>query len=1231
LRLSSENEFIIIYYKLQIIIRMTTVNLPVRFTGIRTGDLISTTPGQKQNKGTIILIKGEYPASKPAIESYNDQTLLESIRHIKTLKNYSDDIKLQIVKTNLTNNDDLYLQDVDLKIKFIKIDGPGFRDKLSEDQINKLLLDNPNDPDGYYLIKDVYNMIPRKPGSKAHRHTLIFRPNLWSILIQDEIKTEFTGLCIDLDTFSILPKVDTTDNNSNNMNSMSNMSSTRVASNKELLILESRTHGKFCIRYTNRNDILTLDIIKQFILNIIPGSTQQIDEIIKMIEWFTPALHKSLIQKIIRSNCEYITYNPAKFDPKDPNVGDFDREFGSDLVLLTSWSLLLLHAGSFVPDIQRFVRGTESALKRLAISICEDSYTDKYYMIMGLFAGSMVSQVNDKWKPSNILIYNWMLLAVESRKSRKYFKYDTHGSAPIKEWNPYTVSYLILSELKSFETDINMVNTITGDYIESSLIDRAEARPNPKIPIYHCLDHHSLTEIAYYINLNLDYPTLFREIFTKVTGVNPRKTLGYIDTEIYKEIAKGQRLLWLIKDTKTNKINRESLNLKKKINSELSESWISGLIGSIEVSLNSKIYLINLRPDNINEFIVIKRPTREDKDLPHISSEDKEILIESAKNILRQGIPLKEIPNTLNWLKHSSIILEDDVYYIIKDNQKYEWVKLLKPSYEFDILKPVELTLENSIMYSSINGISENSKELLELALSELHLNELRRLQMYISGYKSVITLYKISRDGTGQDYSVYSLDTKVFILLSKLCLVYPAAICHHGSREFKIMCGPLMWNIRDHVGNFINMKLSVTCPAWDAIYDTTNRKLYDYQLDSVTRMIQKTKLNKRGHIIWIRPGTGKTLIVISYIKFLIDNKLMPKYCAYTLPPSAIETIIQELTFFGVKYQILDPRVASKGPKDILPNMINIIFHDHLRLGTIYDQLKLYANELLFINDEFHNTLGNSIRTSIAIDIGKLSKDIICISGTILNSDDNTTIIDWTSQIVEFDVNSNNFWVSVAAMVSKRVITKLIVNRKIEYIPIELSDKYYSLVTSKLGGSNIRMTRADFDESVEICHNSCYVYMVQLTLEYIQKGQRVFLIAKNISNQEYLADLLNKRGVDKVFLVRKDNPINYTPQDDRDIQVVITTPKVSEGYNLTKVGVMITQPYFSNPATREQLEGRINREGQMYSTIDIIYVSCGILNHVLDRYEKTRTLSETLKGLADEINMDYSELRNLRE
>src|SRR5258708_2392463 len=116
---------------------MSTSPLPIRFTGIRNDDIITTTPGQNQNKGTVIKIRGYYPPSKPAIKSIDRQKLVEGIHNINTLKNLNDDDKIKTLKITAVDNDDLYMSDLDnFYIKFIKIGGKGFIDKLTKEQID---------------------------------------------------------------------------------------------------------------------------------------------------------------------------------------------------------------------------------------------------------------------------------------------------------------------------------------------------------------------------------------------------------------------------------------------------------------------------------------------------------------------------------------------------------------------------------------------------------------------------------------------------------------------------------------------------------------------------------------------------------------------------------------------------------------------------------------------------------------------------------------------------------------------------------------------------------------------------------------------------------------------------------------------------------------------------------------------------------------------------------------
>ena len=64
---------------------------------------------------------------------------------------------------------------------------------------------------------------------------------------------------------------------------------------------------------------------------------------------------------------------------------------------------------------------------------------------------------------------------------------------------------------------------------------------------------------------------------------------------------------------------------------------------------------------------------------------------------------------------------------------------------------------------------------------------------------------------------------------------------------------------------------------------------------------------------------------------------------------------------------------------------------------------------------------------------------------------------------------------------------------------------------------------------------------------------------------------------------------------------------------------MITSVYPSNNATREQLEGRINRLSQNNKCIEYLTVHTGILTYIYQKHKDAKNISLILNELADEI------------
>jgi hypothetical protein len=527
------------------------------------------------------------------------------------------------------------------------------------------------------------------------------------------------------------------------------------------------------------------------------------------------------------------------------------------------------------------------------------------------------------------------------------------------------------------------------------------------------------------------------------------------------------------------------------------------------------------------------------------------------------------------------------------------------------------------------NGIEVDASQKLDTVITKLSLNVLRRICMYLTGYKSEIELYKIGRDGLGVELSVNLDDIGVNHFLCTLCVLYPAALMKTSS-GFKVKNGPLMWSIKDRI--LKSMAILIQHLSKDAEKETPfsgwklipgdNRKMWDHQRDTVNTMIRRHNNGKKGNIISIPTGMGKTLIVMEFIRYLTDNNQFPSTCVYTLPPSAVDSIKVELDMFGIPYHEIDMRLASHiENKSLKKYVVNLIVHDHMRLNGMDEQLRDATADMFFIVDEFHKTMNDSIRTSLALEICRLSSNFIAMSGTIVLNTNVQAVINWLEQVVDFEVTTHNYFVAIGAMISKRVYTNIIVER----IPIDVvmsneeKEVYSHLVPHKLGGiaPNINLRAA-----MTLCYEACTLRMIDDILFYVGINEIPFVVANNIKHQHQIRSNLQAKGVSNVYLIGKDTPLTLNPGDQTDIQVVITTPTHSAGYTMTKCKVMIQTVTLGNQLTRDQLEGRLVRISQTSPNVVILTYHTGVLTYILNNYEKARTLSSLIKGFADLIDLN---------
>ena len=1042
---------------------------------------------------------------------------------------------------------DVYLSDMNCSLRFVKLDA-NFTTLPFECQ-QKLM-------SGEWLtMNEVYNMFLRKPGSKAARHSLIFRGSNWKLINYGNITCNFY--------FSLL-----------------NFNMTKEpSSNTTIVDYNDFTGNIYKIGVTDDKECLESDI-----------EVYKDKFVESKIKWFSPSIHKSLIQKCIRVRPKFVIFD---------NI-----EIPTERVLITSFLMLLYDPGAFVPALQKFVKGSESAFKRLAISLIEDS-TCSLQTMYTLFFAALAARSG--YKPS-LKFVNLCCQWIVNGLSSNYFVYDFYvvRNIPVGDYEKLTIN--LIKNLKSFETDINMVISVMENNL--SILESKYEQPN-SMKIEHCLDHHSITEIAYFYNYNItNTKTVFSDIFSAIwslaTGLNSRKKEFKPDIEV----ALAQKRLWIAKSSVKSERNITSDTITCNRNIDL--SWITGIIGQMENTVNGTPVLSFFHPDMISSIITIRRPSRDNKnDIDDNIKKEASLLCEYQKS---------------NWFNLKEPLLNMDMNFVFNSGCFYcqfegkivRWEDYCNSSYSIPLIQDelLELNLDNIVTcaynYSSI-GIEKNSLDKISNILRYCQREVLSRLAMYLKSSSKEIEIYKISRDGSSTYLSVDWTDIYVFRVLLSFCCIIPSIITTDSSLKFKILFFPFWNDVKKLVFKMIDEEI---LHKWTIKFDD-KRTLQKHQNDSVIQMMERFDNGKKGNLLYLDVGLGKTLITTTVLGRMIDSNRMPTYCIYTLPPSAISSICKELSYGNLPYNLIEG--TKGGNRNFYSNCINLIKHDHLRL--LHDELISIAPSTFFIIDEFHLLLDNTKRTSTGLEIVKLCKNFIGMSGTIIKNNriEGSNLIQWLQQIVDFDVNIHNYMAGVAGLVSYRI--KLNIEEKRNNIQLDINnEEYYNIVSSKFGGKAVE---TDFIKAVNICYEIIYHGLINRVLTYLQNGYGpVFLVARNKEMQSRLFQDLSSRGI-LCFNITGDNSINLTSEElDRSqnkIQVIITTIRHSTGYTITACKVMITAPYFTNEATREQLEGRILRISQKSPFVIFEILHCGILSYILNNHEDARALSKALRDLSKEI------------
>jgi hypothetical protein len=1223
--------------------------MSIALTGARAGDIL--VGASKATTGAVIHIFGEdVPPEQSHLDSirfYTDlwDRFLIKLGAIPFFSRMEISTREMWLDINCVKNENS-IGGEGSRIELVQPGASDFATRIEEHDLDRLMKGNENEADGYWSHSEIENMIPRKTGSNARRHTLILIRSFWKLSTDYECARIFVGLtlcpidasiCVGMNEregFEIFVLGGVTKNFQEKLSRGQKKWDRKDTQKIGIMVKSSR--ARFEDIDILVNDILETDM--QMIRHAYRG--------------FTCASYKSLLQKIIR-------FRPTRVELRDGIV------VSAEQALLGCLAILATHPGSFVPDIQRYVTGLESMTKRVAVTVFEDSYlSDGEASLFSIISGSLLAQRVRSWRPDEELLKSWFRTALQAWEELVAVEVDYKGEVNKK---PYLLdadnkllenSSAILDELRSFPSDLGLARGWARDDPDLEL---TMANDTPEVmALAHCVDQHWAPGVVHYFepefikavsighSIGQPFKQLFGVIWDKSSSLNPRRAPLELEQEAIVEIRKAQnRFLQALQDDHTE---RETTGESFEMEYILDDSWIAGLVGPIEITLSKMpVMIVTLSSDDPLQLVAIRRPSRNMKD-EKIDPKVEEAAILAAKKRLTLGLPLNKahVPHP-SLADHRVFLVEgDDAHYVVQKGRGCERVTW-EDARNLKIRLPVhprlvDRSVENALAHSGC-GVEEDAEDSLDMLVYTTERDVIRRALVYMSTFGSDIEMNRISRDGGGTYHSVLLEDAAAYQFMLEISLIYPAALSpkKNGPSRFTVPIGPLLWTIRERISKRIS-NITLGRDGWDQVpFRDESRTLWPHQIEMVEEMVARHVDGGKGHFLWVTVGLGKTSAVLSFLQYLYKEGKLPKYIIYTLPSSAIRSIVREIERFSIPVNVIIPLtnikkqasafsdldvLVSKVP-DPVPYAINLIEHDHLR--KCEETLLRVSPEVFLIVDEVHKTLNDTKRTSVALELAHLSHDFVVLTGTAVIDSNTYKLMNWLKQVVPYEVNTKNFWVAANSMIAKKVNTGV----KVETLDIVASmshdeeERYRKLVPAALGGENSNPVWSDWNEATNICYTASNREIVRVTKTLLDEGRGVMVVTKDSAHQKLLAGMI-REGTnlreDDIFLLTGNASIFLTDEsvqkkEVRDYKVVITTVRKAEGYTLTRLSAMVSSVYPSNNALRIQMEGRINRICQKNEKILYRTVHCGILTSILRNHMKAKNLTQALEGLAKQVSM----------
>ena len=1156
------------------------LNTSVYATGVNPGDVVSGM--RTQAKGAKIAIEGSVPPYKPALDTMRSSKDVWNrfLLHMATLP-YFQGRTLKEIEFHLfvmESDEEIYMDDTDVLAKVLDTGVGDLNEYVTEgnDVIERALTE-------FIPLKEISKAIPIRPGQKGGilgRTNLLFRRSLWSVerFVLTFLQPSSLELIVDVtSSFEI-----------------------RKPTSGDVVVNTKKGVGVVC---NYRRNIHTLDEC----LDIAGIARENFDDFYKISTCiFTPAGLKSLLQKLIRFRAKYF---------------EMPNRISSSSAAVMTFICLYVNRGSFVPDLQKFVSGSESAFKRLVVTVYEDAWTDNVKVLSKLMTWALILQ-NTGFYPDDHTLRQAFDMCKEAVRTPKAWLWNCRDTSALglglsTSLNHHAYNAVILKTIGSFLTDVEMIYSIAGGV--PSIVNKK--RPKSQL-VTHCFDQHWCTDLVYhlyqYTNFPIDeglrpFQSVNWLIFRCVSGINPRRVGQYEDEtrhwnkewserSFVQHVQSAQLRSFQFRYISLDTFDADATDATKHTTSyTMSMSQIAGYVGTIRVT---PTILATLNTTDISENpYVFKEPSR--------SKKSTEV---SGKSLLNAYTQLRvKLAGGIRMANGALLKTEDDLRYGSTEAACFRRTKFFingKPLGEYRSQKVTTYVMEKPRLYKGVITHARDYKaklcEIVDVELAGL-----------LRSCGNFIEFPGISRTGGGTKEFVGLKDLRMYYRFTKLCEIVPGLFVPHSALKWKLTSIPFLQNVvlrccshPSGAGGQFDLPL-----VRDA------RMLHQHQSSALEEMIEKYKAGNHTQFLYATVGMGKTYIVLEYLRHIL-REVSTKHIIYTLPASAMSNVIEEIRMNGFDYTVSIPlKTVPKKYASLSgvragfhpqPHTITLIEHDHLRRLDISHPA---FRDCVFVVDEVHKGMNDTIRSKTIKNISQLAQHTIVFTGTPMIDSKTYKLMWYLQRVVDFPVNERNMWVA-ANQLTARIKTTGIKIVDTDIVPDfgKRLEEYRRYAPVGVGGKNESPSQGDVKAAMDVCYEIILVEMARYIKRLLATEPGVFVVVYNARH----AALLEKHlvGIETVIL---SGGVSVTLTGETSTKVVITTPRYSTGYTLTAFRHMLTSIYPSNNADREQLRGRINRIGQKSDTVYYTTFHMGILSYIRDKYLYTTSMTSILKGLAEKV------------